>query len=197
MEQLQQTSNVTIGGKQYNVKLAKTEEEKEKGLQGVKQLQKNEGMLFIYDEPQTVGFWMKDTEVALDIIFIDEDEEVISVYQGQPFSEDIAEEDNVKYVLEVNQNSGINPGDELEFEDENDDDLPIMKVVGPNGETQMELLGGERIFSRKHTKTLVNMAKRADISKSDSDYKKLGRKVFKYIKEQDTREPEYVVLKDK
>lgn len=197
MEQLQQTSNVTIGGKQYNVKLAKTEEEKEKGLQGVKYLQKNEGMLFIYDEPQTVGFWMKDTEVALDIIFIDEDEEVISVYQGQPFSEDIAEEDNVKYVLEVNQNSGINPGDELEFEDENDDDLPIMKVVGPNGETQMELLGGERIFSRKHTKTLVNMAKRADISKSDSDYKKLGRKVFKYIKEQDTREPEYVVLKDK
>ena len=197
MEQLQQTSNVTIGGKQYNVKLAKTEEEKEKGLQGVKSLQKNEGMLFIYDEPQTVGFWMKDTEVALDIIFIDEDEEVISVYQGQPFSEDIAEEDNVKYVLEVNQNSGINPGDELEFEDENDDDLPIMKVVGPNGETQMELLGGERIFSRKHTKTLVNMAKRADISKSDSDYKKLGRKVFKYIKEQDTREPEYVVLKDK
>lgn len=188
---------IQIGNKEYNVKLAKTEEEKEKGLQGVKSLQENEGMLFVYDEPQTVGFWMKDTEVALDIIFIDEDEEVISVYQGQPFSEDIAEEDNVKYVLEVNQNSGINPGDELEFEDENDDDLPIMKVVGPNGETQMELLGGERIFSRKHTKTLVNMAKRADISKSDSDYKKLGRKVFKYIKEQDTREPEYVVLKDK
>lgn len=98
---------IEIGDKEYNVKVAKTEEEREKGLQNVKELPEDEGMLFIFDNPQTVGFWMKDTLIPLDIIFINEDMEVISIYKGESRNEDIAEEDDVKYVLEVNQNSGI------------------------------------------------------------------------------------------
>ena len=50
---------------------------------------------------------MKDTNIPLDIIFIDEDFEVISIYKGMPNSEEVVEEDDVKFVLEVNQNSGI------------------------------------------------------------------------------------------
>lgn len=186
---------IEIGDKEYNVKVAKTEEEREKGLQNVKELPEDEGMLFIFDNPQTVGFWMKDTLIPLDIIFINEDMEVISIYKGKSRNEDIAEEDNVKYVLEVNQNSGIKEGDELDIED--DEDIPTMKVIGSNGETQMELKGGERIFSRKNTRTLIRMAKKADATKSDSDYKRLGKKMFSYIKQQDNRDPEYVVKKDK
>lgn len=186
--------NIFISDKQYKVQIAKTESEREKGLQGIEHLPENEGMLFVFDEPQTVGMWMKDTKIPLDIIFIDEDQEVISVYHGEPMNEDIIEEDNVNYVLEINQGSDVKEGDELEFED--DDDLPVMKVIGPNGETQMELEGGERIFSRSNTKTLIRMAKKADKTKLDSDYKKLGNKLFSYIKQQDTREPDYVELKD-
>jgi hypothetical protein len=137
-------------------------------------------MLFIYDEPQTVGFWMKDTKIPLDIIFINDDCEVLSIYKGQPNNENIAEEDNVKYVLELNQNSGVKIGDELDIDSE--EELPTMKVIGPNGEVQMELEGGERIFSRKNTRTLIRMAKRADLSKSNTDYKRLGNKMFSYIK---------------
>ena len=151
-------------------------------------------MLFVYDEPQTVGFWMKDTDIPLDIIFIDEDLEVISIYQGNPNDDTIAEEDNVLLVLEVNQGSGISEGDELDIED--DDEVPTMKVIAPDGSTQMELEGGERIFSRKNTKTLIRMAKRASKSKSDKDYKALGKKMFEYLKQQDQREPEYVEKKD-
>lgn len=195
-EQLCQTNmRVEIGDKEYNVRVAKTEEERFKGLQGVEELPEDEGMLFIFDEPQTVGFWMKDTLIPLDIIFINDDMEVLSVYKGDPRNEDIAEEDNVKYVLEVNQDSGIEEGDELDIED--DKDIPTMKVIGSDGETQMELEGGERIFSRKNTRTLIRMAKKADITKSDGDYKRLGRKMFSYIKQQDNRDPEYVVKKDK
>lgn len=189
-----ETKTIEIHNKKYQVKIAISEADKIKGLQKVKELPENEGMLFVYDEPQTVGFWMKDTEIPLDIIFINDDYEVLSIYKGQPNNENIAEEDNVKYVLELNQNSGVKVGDELDID--NEEELPTMKVIGPNGEVQMELEGGERIFSRKNTRTLIRMAKRADLSKSNTDYKRLGNKMFSYIKQQDEREPDYVELKD-
>lgn len=187
--------NIEIGKQRYKVEVACTEEDRIKGLQGRESLDENKGMLFVFDEPDTIDFWMKDTKVPLDIIFISEDMEVISVYQGEPENENIAEEDNVKFVLEVNQGSGIEEGDELDIEE--DEELPKMKVIAPDGSTQMELEGGERIFSRKNTRTLIRMAKRAKSTKSDSDYKKLGKKMFSYIKTQDEREPEYVEKKEK
>ena len=193
--------NIYIGNKQYSVQIAKTESEKEKGLQEIKDLPENEGMLFIYDKPQTVSFWMKDTFIPLDIIFIDEDQEVISIYQGKPEDETIVEEDNVKYVLEVNQNSGIEEGDELEFEDSEEDDesdskQSPMQVIAPDGSVQMELQGGERIFSRRSTKILIKKAKKAEASKLDKDYKALGRYIFQELDRQDDRKPEYVQSKD-
>lgn len=150
-------------------------------------------MLFVYDEPQEVSFWMKNTSIPLDIIFINEDEEVISVKQGTPMSEESIVESEVQYVLEVNQNSGIKPGDEIDIEDEDDsDDLPRMKVLAPDGTVQMELEGGERIVSRRETKILIKKAKKAYRSKSDKDYKALGRYIFKVFNKQDNRDPEYV-----
>ena len=186
--------NIEIGNKKYKVRLAETEEEKEKGLMGVKNLPKDEGMLFIYDKPQTVGFWMKNTEIPLDIIFIDEDYEVISVYKAQPNDETVVEEDAVQFVLEVNQNSGIQKGDELEFDDE--DGKSPMLVIGSDGKPQMQIVGGERIFSRRSTKVLIKKAKKADKSKEDKDYKALGKYAFKELDRQDSREPEYVQKKD-
>ena len=185
---------IEIGDREYNVTCARTEEERIKGLQGVTEMKDDEGMLFFFEEPQTVGFWMKDTKIPLDIIFINEDMEVISVYQGEPENENIAEEDDVRFVLEVNQGSGIKEGDELDIEE--DEELPKMKVIAPDGSTQMELEGGERIFSRKNTRTLIRMAKRASKSKDEKDYKALGKRMFTYLKQQDEREPEYVEKKD-
>lgn len=189
---------IEIGDKTYKVKIAKTEQEKQKGLQGVKELPEDEGMLFIYDKPQTVGFWMEDTEIPLDIIFIDGDYEVISIYQGKPNDETIVEEDNVQFVLEVNQNSSIKEGDELYIDDEEESDskLPAMQVLAPDGSTQMELQGGERIFSRKSTKVLIRKAKKAERTKLDKDYKSLGLYIFKELDRQDERKPEYVEKKD-
>ena len=185
---------IEIGNKEYNVTCAKSEEERMKGLQGVTELKEDEGMLVFFEKPQTVGFWMKDTDVALDIIFIDEDMEVISIYEGNPHDESIAEEDNVKFVLEVSQGSGIEEGDDLDIEE--DEDLPKMMVIAPDGSTQMELEGGERIFSRKNTRTLIRMAKRASRTDNDKDYKALGRKMFQYLEQQNSRKPEYVEKKD-
>ena len=60
---------IQVEDKQYDVKVATTDQEKKKGLQGVESLKETEGMLFIYDTPENVSFWMKDTSIPLDIIF--------------------------------------------------------------------------------------------------------------------------------
>ena len=151
-------------------------------------------MLFIFDPPQKVDFWMQNTSIALDIIFINEDQEVIKVVEGKPNDESLISCDNTAFVLEVNVGSGISEGDELELEEEDSD--PVMKVLASDGSTQYELWGGERIFSRKNTKILIKKAKKADVTKDDKDYKALGKYMFKCLDGQDNRDPEYVQLPD-
>lgn len=183
---------IEIGNKEYKVQEARTEEEKEKGLQGVTELPEDEGMLFYFDPPEDVSMWMKDTLIPLDIVFINDDEEVVYVGEGIPNTETQMTVQNVAYVLEVNSGSGIQEGDELDFEEEDEDDAPVMKVLAQDGSTQMDLWGGERIFSRKNTVVLIRKARKANMSKDDKDYKALGRYMFKCIKGQDERPPEYV-----
>lgn len=188
---------IKIGNKEYNVKEARTEEEKEKGLQGVTELPEDEGMLFFFDPPEDVSMWMKGTLIPLDIIFINDDEEVIYVGEGLPNTETQITVQNTAYVLEVNRGSGIKEGDELDFEDEDDDKAPVMKVLAQDGSTQMDLWGGERIFRRAFTKQLIKWAKRAEKVKGDEEkFNKicirLGKKMFKEIRAQDNRPPEYV-----
>ena len=187
--------NIQIGDKQYKVKLAETEEQHIKGLQDVTELPEDEGMLFIFNEPDEISFWMKDTKIPLDIIFINEDLEVMSVYQGIPESEEFMTENNVNFVLEVNQNSGIKVGDELEFSPESKVDMNKMQVLDSDGNAQMELEGGERIFSRPNTKTLIKFAKKANATQKDNDYKALGKRIFKFLETQTKNKPEYVELK--
>ena len=185
--------NIEIGEKRYLVEVAKTEEEKEEGLQGRTKLGDSEGMLFDFsDEVGEVSMWMKDTLIPLDIVFIDDDEEVVYVAEGVPNSTSQITVQDVAYVLEVNSGSGIQEGDELDFEEE----APVMKVLAQDGSTQMELWGNERIFSRKNTKILIKKAKKANASKDEKDYKALGRYMFKCIKGQDERPPEYVERKE-
>ena len=70
-----------------------------------------------------------------------------------------------------------------------------MKVLAPDGSTQMHFQGGERIVSRKETRTLIRKTKKAYENKN-KDYdrycKYLGKYIFKVIKEQNTRPTEYV-----
>lgn len=184
---------IELGNREYNVQEAKSMEEMQKGLQGVKELPQDEGMIFYFDQPQLVEMWMRDTLIPLDIIFIDEDQEVIAVEQGQPEDDTLLSHENTMYVVEVNVNSGIKVGDELEFED---DDEVVMKVLAPDGSSQMDLVGGERIVSRKETKVLIRKAKKAYDSQNDRDFKALGKYMFKVLRGQDGRDPEYVNAPD-
>lgn len=186
---------VDIGDKSYICDLLESEEDKRKGLMNIDYLPPDRGALFVWNDEDTREMWMKDTKIPLDQIAINNDDEVVLVYKAQPEDETLVPFMNAKYILEVNQDSGIVEGDDFEIDDSEDLDKYVMKVLAPDGSTQMYLQGGERIVSRKETKTLIRKAKRAYENK-DKDYEKhckaLGKYIFKVIKGQNTRPPEYV-----
>lgn len=186
---------VDIGDKSYICDLLESEEDKRKGLMNIDYLPPDRGALFVWDDEDTREMWMKDTKVPLDQIAINDNDEVVLVYKAQPEDEALVPFMNAKYILEVNQDSGIVEGDDFEIDDSEDYDKYVMKVLAPDGTTQMYLQGGERIVSRKETRTLIKKAKKAYENK-DKDYdkycKSLGKYIFKVLKGQNTRPPEYV-----
>ena len=207
---------VTIGNKTYNLLYLYSEEEKQRGLQNVDDMADNEGALFDYsDNPQNdLSFWMKDTTIALRILFINKDGVVISAHNGEPLSETLITEESepIYWVIELNQSEQIPQGaytnlslhdePEAEPEPEDDDDseedehpevnINKLYIYGSDGNVQAEIASGCRIFSRHATKVIIRKAKKAYLSQLDKDYKSLGRYVFNEIKAQDNRNPEYV-----
>ena len=186
------TTEVKLGNKKYTLDIAETSKDRRKGLMGVQHLDDDKGMLFDFGEEGNHEMWMYNTPIALDQIFINAEQEVIKVVTREPNDEELVGAEDTLYVVEVNANSGVKVGDELEFLD--DAREYTMKVLASDGSTQMELKGGERIFSRLNTKVLIRQAKKAYASQADGDYKRLGKSMFKFLHKQDTNEPEYVQL---
>lgn len=187
---------ISIGDKEYDVLVAQTDEEKVIGLSKTKHLAKDEGMLFVYDEPQDLEFTMEDTSIDLDIVFIDSDFEVVSVYSVKAGDKDPIEEEDVQYVLEVNYGSGIKEGDEIEELDEEEEEVQKMLVLDSSGNVQAEIASGSRIFSRKKTKQMLVNAIKAWKTDDDIDYRRVGRIVLKELDAQDSRDPEFVQLSE-
>ena len=189
---------VNIGNKTYNCQLAKTEEEHKKGLMNVEYLAPDEGMLFEFKKEGTYEFWMKNTSFELTQISINDDDEVEEVYQAIPNDETLIPFYNCKYLLEVNRTTEIQIGDEFEIDDSDDLNKYVMKVLAPDGSTQMNLQGGERIVSRRETKMLIKKAKIAkreeNTDKFDQKCKSLGKYMFKVLWGQNHRDQEYVQI---
>ena len=188
---------VNIGNKKYNCQLAKTEEQRRKGLMDVEYLAPDEGMLFEFEEEGTQEFWMKNTPLELTQISINDDDEVEYVYQATPNDETLIPFKNCKYLLEVNRTTEIQKGDDFEIDDRDDLNKYVMKVLAPDGSTQMNLQGGERIFSRISTKKMIKQAKKANTLREDPVLyeracKKLGKICLKELYAQNHRDQEYV-----
>ena len=188
---------VNIGNKIYNCQLAKTEEDRRKGLMDVDYLAPDEGMLFEFDEEGTHEFWMKNTPLELTQISINDDDEVEYVYQAIPNDETLIPFKNCKYLLEVNRTTEIQKGDEFEIDDSDDLNKYVMKVLAPDGTTQMNLQGGERIFSRISTRKMIKQAKKANYVREDEILferacRKLGKICLKELYAQNHRDQEYV-----
>ena len=91
----------------FKVEIASTSAQHQKGLMHREDLAEDQGMLFIYQKEQSLSFWMKNTLIPLDIIYIGQDKKVVSVSANvQPCKEDpcsgYPSKGKASYVLEIN-----------------------------------------------------------------------------------------------
>ncbi len=106
----------------FYVELAKTAEERSRGLMFRESLELNKGMLFMFEKEGNYSFWMRDTPIPLDIIWIDKNKEIVFIKRDfQPCEKELPclpadPGKNAKYVLEVNggiaEKIGLGIGDE-------------------------------------------------------------------------------------
>jgi uncharacterized protein len=103
----------------FDVQLATNDAERERGLMFVKSLPEGQGMLFDFKRNQPVSFWMHNTYIPLDMIFIAGDGRVMHIAENaKPLSDDlIPSQYPVRAVLEViggtAEKLGIKPGDRV------------------------------------------------------------------------------------
>ncbi len=100
----------------FHVEVMDTEAGREKGLMFREALPKFSAMLFVYDKPQPVAFWMKNTLIPLDMLFFDGEGKLERIKsEAQPHDETpVIGGNDIQYVLEINgglaETLGIEPG---------------------------------------------------------------------------------------
>ena len=102
-------SVVCLGVHCVNAEIADTPEKRAEGLMNRETLEKNEGMLFIFDEEGLHGFWMKNTLIPLDAVWISSDLRVVDIKRMEPCLREpcpvYIPKGNAQYVLEIPANT--------------------------------------------------------------------------------------------
>ena len=99
------------GERRFSIEIAATPTERGAGLMFRETMADDHGMLFVFEATRRVSFWMKNTIMALDLLFIDEDGRLRAIRQGEPFSEAvIASGVPVRFVLELKAGTAAKTG---------------------------------------------------------------------------------------
>jgi len=108
-----------VGGVTVKVEVADETDERTIGLMGRTELKDGEGMLFVFREPQRLGFWMRDTLIPLSIAYLNGAGIIREIHDLKPLDETSAEStfSDLVYALEVPQGwfgrNKILPGDKV------------------------------------------------------------------------------------
>ena len=89
----------------FKVEIADSDLKRKIGLQCKTKMELNEGMLFLWKTEDFRSFWMKNTSIPLDIIFLNKAYKIVDIsYDAKPFSlKSISSKKKAKYVLELNK----------------------------------------------------------------------------------------------
>lgn len=109
-----------VGSTTLQVEIALTPEAQSQGLMFRDSLPWDQGMLFVYDHPQHLTFWMKNTTIPLDIAFISAEGRIEEILTMTPLTEKIYRSSRpALYALEVNRGwfrkKGVKVGDRIRF----------------------------------------------------------------------------------
>lgn len=111
---------IDFGRAQVSVELAIDQNTQAKGLMFRKSMPEDQGMLFVFDRPKQMSFWMRNTHIPLDIAFFTKDGVLREIYPLYPHDETSRKSirSDLIYALEVNQGwfqrHGIKPGDSFD-----------------------------------------------------------------------------------
>jgi len=98
------TAVLKIGAHSIKVEVAQTDEQREKGLMFRKQMGRDDGMLFIFDEPAYHAMWMKNTLIPLSVAFIDAQGTILNILDMEPQTLDShAAAGPAVYAIETNK----------------------------------------------------------------------------------------------
>jgi uncharacterized protein len=112
-------AQLTIAGHTIQAELARLPHERNRGLMYRKTLAPDSGMLFIFDSPEPMRFWMKNTLIPLSIAYADTAGLITNILEMAPLDEstDYSSSRPVLYALEMNRRwfstAGIKPGDTI------------------------------------------------------------------------------------
>jgi len=116
------TVDMQIGKKSFTLEVADKAATREIGLMWRDSIPSDHGMLFVFPTQEPLSFWMKNTRIPLDIIYLDADGRVVSIKQMQPHNlRGVSSDGLAKYGIELNQGvaekTGVKPGDLLQIPD--------------------------------------------------------------------------------
>ncbi len=111
---------IGIGGQQFRVEVARSEEQKRQGLMFRRRIPPRRGMIFVYQADQHLSFWMKNTLVPLSLAFLSADGQILQIEQMKAESlRAVTSRRAARYALEVHQGTfaelGVEVGDRVDL----------------------------------------------------------------------------------
>lgn len=109
---------MNLGSQTFTLEVADSESTRARGLMHRDSMPADHGMLFVFDAPQELNFYMKNTRIPLDIIFVDQNGRVVSIARMRPYDmSTTSSAAPAQYAIELNQGAvaraGVAVGDLL------------------------------------------------------------------------------------
>jgi hypothetical protein len=112
------TIPVRIGGQEFRIEVARSEEQKARGLMHRRSLGERSGMIFVYEADEHLSFWMKNTTLPLTLAFLSREGEILQIEELKPLSlKPVTSARAARFALELPAGSlqrlGVVPGDRV------------------------------------------------------------------------------------